>query len=547
MKKEGGVGIKALASANAEVICTAKKESVRKATMREVLSTTRLRIPMFQRRYCWGPAQWNLLLTDALAETGHELGRLTLYEVPNGDVKDGRTEAMVSDGQQRCTTSLLLLAAIRDATLDLGILDAEEFAMHLNSILCPDQAGFKRWAAAQAHSMTARTTSAETAAGAVRTTATLVPATATVTSTAIATASATTATETKAPVEHDTDLAFMALSPTYFDREAFFTALLPPSTVCSWTQMCEASYFSDRPVDSSPRPLEAKRHFRVELSKRLELEKVSKQDALTRLRGAAEGVLSFRLLYFAMSLSGNKTDGTEDVTVIFLRMAWRDEMLRRLMSARPDEGVNLGDGDFIRTLLLGSFRREEDAIAMYRKCWLVVEAKAEELSRASQGVKDTSKCLESLLKHFLAAHPPANAKMSRQVFGPSQTSGFFAAFQEWLRATLTADTQDNDRAAEETMLADVEIMEKGTQMVLEKMSNFAKDYVPPPPNSEEALTKSSASEASMCPPPKIRKDAKRSLGAWKPCLDAPTIKESGYEVNSFANLGTSMSTVFHRS
>merc|ERR1719217_78949 len=99
--------------ANQNVICTAKGDAVRKASIEDLLKQ-RLRIPIFQRRYCWGEEQWEILFSDVSdLATGkkeeHFLGRLTCAI---GNLDDGAV--LVVDGQQRNTTAVLFLAAIRD-------------------------------------------------------------------------------------------------------------------------------------------------------------------------------------------------------------------------------------------------------------------------------------------------------------------------------------------------------------------------------------------------------------------------------------------------
>eukprot|EP00930_Biecheleria_cincta_P102487 TRINITY_DN94227_c0_g1_i1.p1 TRINITY_DN94227_c0_g1~~TRINITY_DN94227_c0_g1_i1.p1 ORF type:complete len:450 (+),score=60.46 TRINITY_DN94227_c0_g1_i1:49-1398(+) len=441
------LGLNALAAANRNIICTAKRDSVRKISMRDVLATSHLRIPMFQRRYCWGPVQWNLLLGDAIAKLGHELGRLTLYELPN-KADASRCELLVSDGQQRCTTSLLLLAAIRDDALELGV-EGSKLAASLDDVLCADKAGLIAWRDSSGRN-----------------------------------------------VASNNDLPFLALSPTYFDREAFYTALLPFDSAQFWTDRCSTGA-------SSARPLEAKRHFRAELQLRLTLERKNQSEAVAFLSRVAEGVLSFSWLYFAISLQ----DSTEDATIIFQRMAFRDEMLRRHFAQRPDEGVNLGDSDFVRSLLLGSFRREEDAFGMYRQCWLTVEQKAEEIAKTSGELENTSRHLDVLLESFLAQHPKSKAPDAVPSF---RTRGLYDNFKVWLRCVLTDGCKDPE--AEELILSDAAEVERGTRQVLAQLCIFAQTYTGKSRNQVEACPQPTSAPApgSMMPPLPGRR--KRGLG-----------------------------------
>lgn len=81
-------------------------------------------IPTFQRRYTWKKAQWSQLWSDLLAEAqvghpedpdtlhGHFLGSVVLH--PALGPASTLMRHQVIDGQQRLTTILLLLAALRD-------------------------------------------------------------------------------------------------------------------------------------------------------------------------------------------------------------------------------------------------------------------------------------------------------------------------------------------------------------------------------------------------------------------------------------------------
>lgn len=81
-------------------------------------------IPNFQRRYSWRAREWELLWADLLRELdvdhsdtsqeldGHFLGSIVLH--PAGGAASVLMQHLVIDGQQRLTTILILLAALRD-------------------------------------------------------------------------------------------------------------------------------------------------------------------------------------------------------------------------------------------------------------------------------------------------------------------------------------------------------------------------------------------------------------------------------------------------
>ena len=67
-----------VAQANDRIICGSSVDAVKTLPMGRILAR-RLRIPFFQRRYCWSEPQWATLLRDveACGGAGHALGRLT--------------------------------------------------------------------------------------------------------------------------------------------------------------------------------------------------------------------------------------------------------------------------------------------------------------------------------------------------------------------------------------------------------------------------------------------------------------------------------------
>lgn len=76
-------------------------------------------VPLFQRRYTWDNKNWTALWDDLLevceeAEPReHFFG--SIVTLPTQSVPEGITKYTLIDGQQRLTTTLILLAAIRDA------------------------------------------------------------------------------------------------------------------------------------------------------------------------------------------------------------------------------------------------------------------------------------------------------------------------------------------------------------------------------------------------------------------------------------------------
>ncbi|GAA2155337.1 DUF262 domain-containing protein [Actinomadura napierensis] len=78
-------------------------------------------VPLYQRTYAWGPQQLRTLWSDVLdqadglakgRDSGHFLGSIVL--APGPDLAPTNSQWIVVDGQQRLTTLLLALCAIRD-------------------------------------------------------------------------------------------------------------------------------------------------------------------------------------------------------------------------------------------------------------------------------------------------------------------------------------------------------------------------------------------------------------------------------------------------
>ncbi len=76
-------------------------------------------VPLFQRRYTWDTKNWVALWDDLLEvceeATPREHFFGSIVTMPTQSVPEGITKFTLIDGQQRLTTTLILLAAIRDA------------------------------------------------------------------------------------------------------------------------------------------------------------------------------------------------------------------------------------------------------------------------------------------------------------------------------------------------------------------------------------------------------------------------------------------------
>lgn len=87
-------------------------------------------IPLFQRSYCWTDPQiagwWNdLLHASDMYMCGHSVGKAIFKSI---DASTGSPSSLYCiDGQQRVTTTMLFLAALRDALVQLHVTSDHSF------------------------------------------------------------------------------------------------------------------------------------------------------------------------------------------------------------------------------------------------------------------------------------------------------------------------------------------------------------------------------------------------------------------------------------
>lgn len=76
-------------------------------------------VHLFQRPYSWSEKQWKMLWTDVVEQSRHDDGRPhffgSIVTAPARSVPQGVGKYSLIDGQQRLTTTQILLAAIRDS------------------------------------------------------------------------------------------------------------------------------------------------------------------------------------------------------------------------------------------------------------------------------------------------------------------------------------------------------------------------------------------------------------------------------------------------
>jgi len=437
--------------ANQNIICTAKGNDVRKVSISYLLSQ-KLKIPIFQRRYCWGQDQWDTLFNDVLyvangKKEKHSLGRITCVktldesdkvqghngkrEGDDGNQHDGRL--LVIDGQQRNTTCTLLLAAIRDVAFNLqkttnrddndAATCGSQLVAELDAVLFPDAGGLSMW-------LESDRSGASTGGVSLR---------------------------------EGVSLEFAALIPTYCDRASYFAAVLPP-------QRKVAAHSAEW-----QRPWEAKSHFIRKLQAMQGL-------GMATLNSLADVVLhKLEWLFFPISVNGVfEDDGTEDLQLIFERLAIRDATFCK--PSRATEFASMGAADFVRNLLLGSFRCESDAIKMYKDHWLPIE-KAAGAAATRNRSSNIAEVLENTLDAFLKAQPEklvADERSQSMLTMAGAIGGeLYPRFRKWLTAALAAeDTAVSAAAGLVPLDEDAHAtLERRTALLLQRWRNFAIEHL----------------------------------------------------------------------
>jgi hypothetical protein len=359
-------------AANDTSICGASSLEVGRKTMREIIESNTYCVPIFQRRYCWSEVQWQTLLNDVLhrRSTQHSLGRLTCTSLDgNGQTSnkslltgiEGRS--IILDGQQRFTTTTILLSAIRDLIQEQSISGAgskhEYHIDEINNLLFSDMVQMHTWL-----------------------------------------------NDSSSQLQEGIVLPFARLVPTYCDRRSYFEVILPLSS--------DKSIAAEHLSSTWHRTLEAKQYF----MKMLRLHASSITVLMSVLRGVLDSVT---MLNFPVDTSHGRDDGTEDLMVVYERLALRDATWCK--PQRKTEYMSMSGADMIRNLLLGSFEDQAEASQFYNECWLPLEKKTSE----------HRKTLDEVLKEFLHKQNIAEAKESENTVTTEQTIGgqTYADFQAW--------------------------------------------------------------------------------------------------------------------
>jgi len=303
----------------------------------------------------------------------HSLGRINIVETKSQG-------GIIVDGQQRLLTLVLLMVAIRDVALQTKVDSAFTLAKRVNSIVFPEQQAFADWLM------------------------------------------------NGGKITEGVNMEkFCVVVPTYFDRQAFCYAVLPasvrPKNVC---------------IQGTKRPLECKKWFKdCLMTKKMNdtltfnskiSSTVSDGDRFVEGLGILfEALLKFSVLYFGIDVSNARADGTDDLRVIFERLAVQNSTWNK--PTRSSEGIAMSGVSFIRNIILACFSKETTAIVVYKKRWITLESKIIKL-----GVS-----LEVFFETFLKKVCGLNNSQDRIVGGV-----LYSRFRDWFERQIGKIDMEGD-------------------------------------------------------------------------------------------------------
>jgi len=317
-------------SSNQNAICTAST-NVGLRTINNLLQANKYHVPIFQRRYCWTEVQWDTILKDALIVQGaqsHSLGRLTCTNnAINNSSSSGKSiddeRSCILDGQQRFTTITILLASIRDAVIKSGHSN-HALVLSINKLLFIDLNAMREY---DMNNLIKKDNQ-------------------------------------EYSLSEGIELPFTRLIPTFCDRLSYYMSILPHPMEDENKKIMSHVVTKLEEHITWYRPLQAKQYFDNKLKKKF--------NHTNKLVSLAKNILhKFTMLYFPISIDKGHDDGTEDLMVIYERLAMRDATWCK--PHRQQEYVSMSSSDMIRNLLLGSFSDQENAIEFYKRYWLPME------------------------------------------------------------------------------------------------------------------------------------------------------------------------------
>lgn len=143
------------------------------------------------------------------------------------------------------------------------------------------------------------------------------------------------------------------------------------------------------------------------------------------------------MLYFPIDIDKGAQDGTDDLMVVYERLALRDATFTK--PSRKSEYLSMSGVDMIRNLLLGSFVDSDDSIGFYKQYWLPIEQLADTASHSTR--RKFEEVMQDIFEAFLAS----------KEYGEDLCPGFvggkiYAEFQSWFQRELELSSCVEDAA-----------------------------------------------------------------------------------------------------
>lgn len=309
-------------NADEAVICTTKAIFIR--SFGEVVAQgDTLKIPLFQRRYCWPSPVAQKLFCDiskaaALKQPHsrhrHSLGQILL------------STRNVLDGQQRLTTLCLFLAALRDFLTSFAPAKDTDYTAPLL-----EQIATLLFPRSEPRDVL-----------------------------------------TKETVKEGEVVEGCAVLPTFFDRRSFFRCILP----CAKMKPDGSAEDAVAKVYVAFRQMLEAKSWQMEMMTKLGTVEELPSEAEFVLDGKHAAMLAQAMLFAATRTFTFKVFEVEqtDVQAVFERMAFRESSLLPLLS-NVHPGILAHEEDLIRNLLLSYFPTEAQQTAVYFKYWVPIERK----------------------------------------------------------------------------------------------------------------------------------------------------------------------------
>eukprot|EP00297_Palpitomonas_bilix_P023798 CAMPEP_0113910244 /NCGR_PEP_ID=MMETSP0780_2-20120614/27404_1 /TAXON_ID=652834 /ORGANISM="Palpitomonas bilix" /LENGTH=523 /DNA_ID=CAMNT_0000906351 /DNA_START=119 /DNA_END=1690 /DNA_ORIENTATION=- /assembly_acc=CAM_ASM_000599 len=413
-------------------------------------------IPLFQRRYCWGNniiKSWWMdvmgsgsksigvdgeVVVNTLANrkgfTGkHRIGKAVFKTLPDGRV-------CVIDGQQRLTTCLLMLAAVRDYAKSVG---SEDVVRACEVHMYRDMTEWEAWREERQHAINK---------------------------------------EGWKPLAKGDILPFSTLIPSFADRQPFFEHLVVGAL--DGAELSEDSKSSHQGSAYSHFSSELRRAVDAAVGKwrsgrgEAEKEKESEREGEECARKEALVALAQKALDGSTFM---RVDIENDINYgqVFLWLQEKSLFSMAALLHNPTPGENFAAGDLVRNLFMSRFMGRDFAEQerVYEELWVKpIEEKCMHGSESGKegekgGRGEVGKEIEKVITRFLQLHPKPTeicsfekqmnmlATTGPSLFRPSSSMIVYAKFVSYFEAKLAPFAENEEEMVEKMKEMLVELAE----------------------------------------------------------------------------------------